>query len=110
MTMGRSRREVCIDILKALAYSGPLKLTRIMREVHVNYNDMHDHLGLLTKRNLVEAKTVSKKRVFYVITKSGRSVVETFREIEQMLPVTGQAGRFGVEDHTITSVKLGFAL
>ena len=79
---------MCIDILKVLAYSGPSKLTRIMGIAHVNYSDLQEHLGFLTKRNLVEEKTAGKKNVVYVLTESGRSVVETFRELEQMLPAT----------------------
>jgi predicted transcriptional regulator len=75
-----------IDILKVLAHRGPLKLTHIMYKANVNCSVLKEYLDFLIKQNLVEEKTMGKKRIVYVITERGITVLKYFRELKIMLP------------------------
>lgn len=85
--MRRSKLEMYIDILKVLAHRGPLKLTHIMYKANVNCSVLKQYLEFLIKQNLVEEKTVGKRRVVYVITQRGITVLKHFRELKQVLPI-----------------------
>ena len=91
--MRRSKLEMYIDILKVLAHRGPLKLTHIMYKANVNCSVLKEYLDFLIQQNLVEEKTVGKKRIVYAITENGLKVLKYFRELKNMLPVMeeGQA-------------------
>ena len=41
----------------------------------------------MIKQNLVEAKTVGKDRVAYCITQRGISILNAFKELNQILPL-----------------------
>ena len=86
--MRRSKLEMYIDVLRALAYGGPLKLTYVMYKANVNFGVVTECLGFLTKEGLVEERIVGKKRVVYVITQRGITVIKGFREVKQLLPIT----------------------
>ncbi len=92
--MRRSKLETYIDILKALARHGSLKLTHIMYKANVNCSCLKQYLDFLIQHNLVEVQTLSKRRrktrVVYGITKRGRTVLEYFRELDIALQVTGE--------------------
>jgi predicted transcriptional regulator len=85
--MRRSKLEMYIDILKVLAHRGPLKLTHIMYKANVNCSVLKQYLEFLTKQNLVEERTVGKRRVVYAITQRGITVLKHFRELKQVLPI-----------------------
>ena len=87
MTMRRSKLEMYVDILKVLARKGPLKLTHIMYKANVNCSVLKEYLDFLINQELVEEKTVGKKRIVYVVTEKGLSVLKYFRELKVMLPV-----------------------
>lgn len=87
MVMRRSRLEMHIDVLQALAHHGPLKLTHIMYKANINCSVLKDFLDFLMEHNLVEERDAGEKRVVYAITKRGRSVLKVFRDVRQMLPV-----------------------
>ena len=91
--MRRSKLEMYIDILKVLANRGPLKLTHVMYKANVNCSVLKEYLDFLIQQNLVEEKTVGKKRIVYTITENGLRVLKYFRELKTMLPVMeeGQA-------------------
>lgn len=86
--MRRSKLEMYIDVLRALAYGGPLKLTYVMYKANVNFGIVTECLRFLTKEGLVEERIVGKKRVVYVITQRGITVIKGFREVKQLLPIT----------------------
>jgi len=79
--MRRSKLEMYIDILKVLAHRGPLKLTHIMYKANVNCSVLKQYLEFLIKQNLVEERTVGKRRVVYATTQKGITVLKYFREI-----------------------------
>jgi predicted transcriptional regulator len=85
--MRRSKLEMYIDILKVLAHRGPLKLTHIMYKANVNCSVLKQYLEFLMKQNLVEERTVGKRRVVYAITQRGITVLKHFRELKQVLPI-----------------------
>ncbi len=85
--MRRSKLEMYIDILKVLAHRGPLKLTHIMYKANVNCSVLKQYLDFLIKQNLVEERTVGKRRVVYAITQRGITVLKSFRELKQILPI-----------------------
>ncbi|UCE28709.1 MAG: transcriptional regulator [Candidatus Bathyarchaeota archaeon] len=89
--MRRSKLEMYIDILKVLAQKGPLKLTHIMYKANVNCSVLKQYLDFLISQNLVEEQTVGKKRIVYVVTDKGRTVLKYFRELRSVLPIIEEA-------------------
>ncbi|MQY61853.1 hypothetical protein GH146_01025 [archaeon] len=87
VNMRRSKLEMYIDILKVLAQRGPLKLTHIMYKANVNCSVLKEYLDFLIQQDLVEEKTVGKKRIVYVVSEKGLQVLKYFRELKVMLPV-----------------------
>ena len=87
--MPRSKLEMHIDILKALARHGPLKPTHIMFKANINCSVLKQYLGFLIQHNLVEQQTLlkkgNKKRVVYAITEKGLTVLKHFREVNSAL-------------------------
>jgi predicted transcriptional regulator len=80
-----------IDILKVLAHRGPLKLTHVMYKANVNCSVLKEYLDFLIKQNLVEERTVGKRRIVYAITQRGITVLKYFRELRQVLPIVEEA-------------------
>jgi len=93
--MRRSKLEMHIDILKALARHGPLKLTHIMYKANANCSVLKQYLDFLIQHNLVEEQTLHKKRrkttVVYAITERGLTVLKYFREINSVLQIIEDA-------------------
>ncbi len=89
--MRRSKLEMYIDILRVLAQRGPLKLTHIMYKANVNCSVLKEYLQFLMDHNLVEERTVGKKRVVYAITQRGITVLKYFRELRQVLPIVEES-------------------
>jgi len=87
VNMRRSKLEMYIDILKVLAHRGPLKLTHIMYKANVNCSVLKEYLDFLIEQELVEEKTVGKKRIVYAVSEKGLKVLKYFRELKVMLPV-----------------------
>jgi len=97
LSMGRSKLEVHIEILKVLARHGPLKLTHIMYKANVNFSVLKQYLDFLTQHNLVEEQTLHKKRnktkIVYAITERGITVLKHFRELNNALQITEEANK-----------------
>jgi predicted transcriptional regulator len=89
--MRRSKLEMYIDVLRVLAHRGPLKLTHIMYKANVNCSVLKQYLDFLMKQNLVEERTVGKRRVVYAITQRGITVLKYFRELKQVLPIVEES-------------------
>lgn len=83
----RSKLQIQINILTVLNQRGPSKITHIMYESNTNCGILKKNLTLLTKQELVEKKTTGKNRITYRITPKGTSMLNTFKEFKQMLPV-----------------------
>lgn len=92
--MRRSKLEMYVDILKVLAQRGPLKLTHVMYKANVNCSVLKEYLEFLIKQNLVEERTIGKRRVVYVVTQRGITVLKYFRELKQVLPIVEESRNF----------------
>jgi predicted transcriptional regulator len=85
--MRRSKLERYVDILKVLAHRGPLKLTHIMYKANVNSNVLGEYLDFLIKQGLVEERTIKRDNVVFAITQRGVTVLKSFRELIEVLPI-----------------------
>ena len=88
--MRRSKLEIHIDILRALACHGRLKPTHITYKANVNCSALKECLDFLVERNLVKEQMVNKKRQtrkYYAITERGLTVLKNVREINNALHV-----------------------
>lgn len=89
--MRRSKLEIHIDVLKALACHGRLKLTHVMYKAGVNCGALKQTLNLLIQHNLVEEHTLHKKRAVYAITKRGLTALKNVWEINSALQIDEEA-------------------
>jgi predicted transcriptional regulator len=80
-----------VDILKVLSLRGPLKLTHVMYKANINCSVLKEYLDFLIKQDLVEERTIGKRRVVYAITQRGITVLKYFRELKQVLPIVEEA-------------------
>ena len=80
-----------IDILKVLAQRGPLKLTHIMYKANVNCSVLTEYLEFLLKQGLVEERLLKKSRTVYAVTQHGITVLKSFRELTQALPIVEES-------------------
>jgi predicted transcriptional regulator len=83
--MRRSKLEIHLDVLKALAH-GPLKITHIAYKTAINCKDLKQRLEFLIKQNLVEERAAGK-RTLYIITERGMTVLKNLRQLETALPI-----------------------
>ena len=86
--MRRSKLEIYLGILSVLAQQGPLKLTHVMYKANVNCSVLIEYLGFLMQKELVEERSVGKKRTVYAITQRGVTVLKYFGELKRMLPLS----------------------
>ena len=96
MIMRRSKLEMHVDILKALArHRGPLKLTHVMYKANVNCSVLKQYLDFLIQHNLITEQTLLKRRcrtkIVYTITERGLTVLKHFRELNNALQIDEEA-------------------
>ncbi len=89
--MRRSKLEMYVGILQALALKGNLKLTHIMYKANVNCSVLKEYLDFLMKQGLVEERALGKQRVVYAITPRGINVLKHFKELRQVLPIVEES-------------------
>jgi len=87
-----SKLEVNLDILKILAYQGPMELTRLIHKVDLGQSVLEQHLDFLVRQDLVDEQNLGKDETFYVISERGLKVlkvivpiVEAARKIPALL-------------------------
>jgi predicted transcriptional regulator len=98
--MRRSKLEIHIDILRALAYHGRLKPTHITYKANVNCSALKECISFLLERNLVKEQTISKrrkKRKVYCITELGLTALRNVKEINNALHVFEEPNVSGIE-------------
>ncbi len=83
----RSKIEICIEILSILSQRGLSRITHIMYDTNTNCSLLKEIMVFMIKQNLVEAKNVGKDRVAYCITQRGISILNAFKELNQILPL-----------------------
>ena len=85
--MRRSKIEICIEILSILSQRGLSRITHIMYNSNTNCSLLKEILLFMIKQELVEEKSVGKDRVAYNITQRGISILNAFKELNQILPL-----------------------
>jgi len=79
--------EMYISTLQALAYYGPLKLTKITYKAKMNCGQLKEILNGLIQKKLVEERVFKKNKIVYAATPKARTILSYFNEIKEMLPV-----------------------
>jgi predicted transcriptional regulator len=98
--MRRSKLEIHIAILRALACHGKLKPTHITYKANVNCSALKECLDFLVERNLVKELTISKRRQqrrFYAITELGLTALRNVKEIDNALHVFDEPNMSRIE-------------
>jgi predicted transcriptional regulator len=88
--MRRSKLEIHIAILRALAYHGKLKPTHITYKANVNCSALKECLDFLIDRNLIKELSINRKRQtrkVYAITELGLTALRNVKEINSALHV-----------------------
>ena len=85
--MRRSKMEMYISTLEALAYYGPMKITKITYKAKMNCSQLKKILESLIKEKLVEERMLRKNKVVFVATPKGRTILSYFNELKEMLPI-----------------------
>jgi predicted transcriptional regulator len=100
--MRRSKLEIHVDVLKALACHGRLRLTHVMYKSGVNCGVLKQCLDLLIRHNLVEEHTRQKRgkkpSVVYAITERGLTALRNAMEINNALQI--------IEESNISSISI----
>ena len=98
--MRRSKLEIHIDILRALAYHGRLKPTHITYKANVNCSALKECLDFLVERNLIKEQSISRRkqtRKYYAITDLGLTALRNVKEINKALHVFEESNASGAE-------------
>lgn len=85
--MRRSKMEMYISTLEALAYYGPLKITRITYKANMNCSQLRAIIDNLIQNELVEERTQENKRVVYAATPKAKAILSYFNELKEMLAI-----------------------
>ena len=98
--MRRSKLEIYVSILRALAYHGKLKPTHITYKANVNCSALKECLDFLMERNLIKEQSVNRKRQtrkVYAITDLGLTALRNIKEINSALHVFEELNMSGIE-------------
>ena len=85
--MRRSKLEMYVDTLKVLAHNGPTIQNNIISKANLNFNMLNECLSFLIKNELIEKRTIQKRKSVFAVTKKGINVLKYFRELEQVPPI-----------------------
>jgi len=85
--MRRSKLEMYISTLEALAYNGPLILTRVTYKTNTNCTQRKAILSDLIQKALVEQRTLNKSKVVYAATPKARTILSYFTELKEILQI-----------------------
>ncbi len=88
--MRRSKIELFVSTLEALAYYGPVKITKITYKAKMNCSPLKAILCDLIQKDLVEERTVEKDKVVYAATSKARTILFYFKELKEMLPIEAE--------------------
>jgi len=79
--------EMYISTLEALAYYGPMKITRITYKAKMNCSQLKAILDDLIQKKLVEERALQKNKIVYAATPKARTILSYFDELKEMLPL-----------------------
>ncbi len=87
----RSRIQICIDVLSILSQRGLSRITHIMYDSNTNCRVLKNNLTYMIQKDLIERKFVGKQRIAYQVTQKGVTILKTFKEFKQMLPIVEES-------------------
>ena len=101
--MRRSKLEMHVAILEALACHGKLKVTHLMYKANINCSVLKECLDTLIQHDLVEKQTLQRARskktkIVYAITEAGLTALKNVLYIHRAIPI--------IEDASIPSIVL----
>ena len=79
--------ELYISTLEALAYNGPLRITRITYKANLNWGQLKPIIDDLIQKKLVEERKL-KNKVSYAATPKARELLAYFNDLKEMLPIS----------------------
>jgi predicted transcriptional regulator len=85
--MRRSKIELYISTLEALAYNGPMKIMKITLKVRMNCSPLRAIIDDLIQKDLVEEREFGKHKVVYAATPKAKTILSHFNEFNKMLPM-----------------------
>lgn len=85
--MRRSKLEMYIDTLDAIAHYGPMKLTRITYKANLNCGCLKRILKDLIEKDLIEVRKPKKTIVVYAVTPKAKTILAQFTGLTQILPI-----------------------
>ena len=85
--MRRSKLQMYIEVLDALVFYGPMKLTRITYKANMNCSLLKPILNELTKNKLVEVRKIKKNSIVYAATNAARATLLQFNELTKILSI-----------------------
>jgi predicted transcriptional regulator len=81
LLMRRSKLQMYVEVLDALAFYGPMRLTRITYKANLNYSLLKPILEDLMKNELVEERRLKKNVVIYAATNAARTTLLRFKQL-----------------------------
>ena len=85
--MRRSKLQIYLEVLDALALYGPMRLTRITYKANLSCSLLKLILKDLKGNGLVEERKIGRNVVVYAATNAARKILHTFKEFSQILPI-----------------------
>ena len=77
----RSKLQICVEILCALASNGAMNLMWMRNNVELEKTHLKQHLKLLKNHGLVEKQNLDPNNSVYVVTKRGLTVLKVISPI-----------------------------
>jgi predicted transcriptional regulator len=81
--MYKSKLQICVEILCALASDGPLNLIDLRNKVELDVAHLEPHLELLKNRDLVREQILGENKNLYAVTERGLTVIKVIGPIIQ---------------------------
>jgi predicted transcriptional regulator len=85
--MRRSKLQIYFDVLEAVVFYGPLRITRITYKANLSYNLLKPILRDMMEKELVEERKLKKGLVAYAATNTARETLLRVKEFAQVLPI-----------------------
>jgi predicted transcriptional regulator len=85
--MRRSKLQIYFDVLEAVVFYGPLRITRITYKANLSYNLLKPILKDMMKKELVEERKLKKGLVAYAATNKARETLLRVNQIAKVLPI-----------------------
>jgi len=86
--MRKSKLDIYVVILEALAHEEPLKMTEITCRINMGRGPLKYYLDSLTHNELVKKNSSYTKHTVYTITESGKILLRSFKKVSHIFLMT----------------------